>query len=303
MKFLKNIKPNIRVFLIRTAIFFVLFIVIFQGLPEITNMIYGYSLESAQPYFALLVYPLFLIFSVIRWKKIKTLEHYKNKLIPTMIFILLAALAFLSPIKGILISFPEIPPPIVYYLPMLIGYSFLFVGIYGLKFVKTFSSELFLIVLIFVLYLISQLLIEMYWQIFSNIILFFLGFILPIFTKSLMIDPNQYLIVMENFHVLIGPPCSGIYSLTTFLFLFVAAVFMLKEKVKIHFWKTAAALLFGLLLIFLLNILRIVIIIYVGAFHSPELAIELFHEYLSSIFFIALFVAYLYFVFPRIVKK
>lgn len=303
-KIKKNLKnKGVRVFFVRLALFFVLFIVIFKGLPDITKIIYRYRVDNYQPYFLYLMYPIVLLFVILRWNKIKDMRYYGNNLLQTLLFTILAASTFLLPLKNVFLAFPDIPHQFIYYFPLMIGFSFLFIAIFGLKFVKEFSSELFLVVYLFALYLVSQVLIEVYWMHFSKIILYALGFILPFISKSVSIVPAELLVKMENFNVNVGAPCSGIYSLVTFLFLFIASILFLKDKSRINVPRATIALVVGLILVFILNIIRIAIIIYVGAFYSEELAINLFHEYLSAIFLLGLFILYLYFVFPLIIKK
>ncbi len=308
MKIIKKLKFDLQdkgllMFWLRLLLFFVLFMIIFTKLPDVTKSLYGYRVDNYQPYFFYLMYPIVILFVILRWKKIKAIPYYGNDFFQSILFLTLAVLTFLLPLKDLFLTFPDFPHQFIYYFPLMIGYSFLFIAIFGFNFVKKFSSELFLIVYLFALYLVSQVLIETYWMYFSKVILYALGLILPLISKSVSIVPAELLVKMENFSVNVGAPCSGIYSLTTFLFLFIASILFLKQKMKIYIIRAAVALIAGLVLVFILNIIRIAIIISVGAFYSAELAINLFHEYLSAIFLLGLFILYLYFIFPLIVKK
>jgi exosortase/archaeosortase family protein len=280
--------------------------VIFKYHPELTSKLYGYQTESFEPYFVYLFYPILILFTIVKWKDISSMKPYKNCFWQTTFFSLLAAVIFLFPLKELLIKYSTtndiIPHQFIYYFPLFLGFTSLFVGIFNTKFIKKFESELFLLIYTVCLYLIAQVLIEKFWVYFSNTILFALGYILPLFSKAVTIDPSELMVSMEGFSVNIGATCSGIYSLTTFAFLFVASVIMIQKKAKVDMLKTVIALIAGLVMIFVLNIIRIAIIIIIGAFYSPELAIELFHEYLSAVFLIGLFVIYLYFIFPKIIQ-
>lgn len=300
---LERIKEN-KGYFIRLTIFLALYGVIFKYHPNLTSKLYGYQTESYQPYFIYLFYPILALFTIVKWKEISSMKPYKNCFWQTTFFSMLAAIIFLFPLKDLLKysqTYETIPHQFVYYFPMFLGYTSLFVAIFNIKFIKKFESELFLLIYVICLYLIADVLIDKFWFYFSNTILFALGYILPIFSKTVTIDPSQLMVSMENFTVNVGATCSGIYSLVTFSFLFVVSIIMIQKRSKVHLFKTISAFLAGLFIIFLLNIIRITIIVSVGAFYSPDLAINLFHEYLSAIFLIGLFVTYLYFIFPRII--
>jgi exosortase/archaeosortase family protein len=242
------------------------------------------------------------VFAILRWKEIKNMPSYKNNLLQTLGFLVLGFVFVLIPVRHFIEKFPENSYFLFYYPPIIIGLILIFTGVFNIKFVKRFSSELMVVPYMFFAYAMIQVIINSWWMHFVDGIIYILGLILPLITKSVFVDPGEALVVMEGFYAKIGPPCSGIYSLVSFLFLYLASMYMLAKKHKINWMKSAAALLAGLAFVFILNIFRIIILIAVGAYYSKELAYNLFHEYLSAIFLIGLFVMYLYFVFPRIIK-
>ena len=126
---------------------------------------------------------------------------------------------------------------------------------------------------------------------------------LPLFSHLTHVDLETFQIRFLDFNVYVGPPCAGVYSMATFTFLFITTLVFIRKKQKIDPFKTFFALFFGLLATFILNIVRVAIIVLVGGYYSPELAINLFHEYLSAIFLIALFMAYLYWIIPKLIEK
>lgn len=67
--------------------------------------------------------------------------------------------------------------------------------------------------------------------------------------------------------------CSGIYSLIGFLIFATFIAYIAETKT----WKKPAIFLIGLPLIYLLNILRITIIVLIGYYHGIELAMNIFH--------------------------
>lgn len=298
-----KIKEN-KGYFVRLALFLTLYGVIFKYHPHLTEKLYGYQTESFQPYFIYLFYPILALFTIVKWKDISSMKPYKNCFWQTTFFLMLSAIIFLFPVKDLLKysqTYDTIPHQFVYYFPLFLGYTSLFAAIFNFKFIKKFESELFLLIYVICLYLIAEVLIDKFWFYFSNTILFALGYILPLLSKTVTIDPSELMISMEGFTVNVGATCSGIYSLSTFAFLFVTSVMMIKKKSQVNTAKTVTAFIAGLAIIFVLNIVRIAIIVSVGAFYSPELAIELFHEYLSAVFLIGLFVCYLYFIFPKII--
>jgi len=304
-RFFNDVKNNKSLFwfVVRMVIFCLLYAVIFRYHSKFSMYYFHYQIQNQEPYFAFLIYPMLILFAIVRWEKIKTLGSYKNKIFQTIIFILLACGFFSIPLKDVFLSFPKFPQDFIYYFPMMAGYICLFAAVFGLRFVKTFSNELFRIVYVFALFLIARVLIGKFWIYLSYIILNVLGWVLPLFSKNVSVDSSVLNVVFNNFNVNIGAPCSGVYSLVTFFFLFIVTAIILAQKNKLDMIKTVIALASGLFLVFVLNIIRVTVIILVGGFYSQDLAINLFHEYLSAIFLILLFVVYLYFVFPRIIKK
>jgi len=67
--------------------------------------------------------------------------------------------------------------------------------------------------------------------------------------------------------------CSGIYSLIGFLIFVTFIAYIARTKT----WKKPVIILIGLPLIYLLNILRITIILLLGYYHGMELAMNIFH--------------------------
>ena len=304
MRILEEIKkPNVRGFLIRLILFAVLYAVIFKSHPNLTMYLYGYKHKMIEPYSFYVVFPILGLFAVLKWKQLREEKPYKNSFLQTVIFLILACGVFLINLKGLLVFTEEIiPNSVIYFFPLYLGLSFVFLAIFNLQFVKKYKDELFLVVYLVFLYLSTHVLLENTWYYFSSVILYSLSSILPIFSDAVSVDTSQLMIGMENFKVNVGATCSGIYSIMTFAFLYVASITMIKKKNQINWTKGIFGFLLGIVALFILNIIRIAIIIAVGAFYSPELAIDLFHEYLSAIFLIALFLGYLYFVFPRIIK-
>jgi len=303
--FIHDVKTNksVRWFTVRLVVFGLLYGVIFYFHPELTKTIFAYHVDNNDPYIIYLVYALLVLFAIIRWDAVKEMASYKNKWWDTVMFSITAIFTFLSPMRGVFLSYPFLPNEFVYNIPLTIGFIFLFYAVFNIEFVHKFGNDLFKIVYTFVIFLIARVLIGKFWIYLSSFILSVLGVVLPWFSKNVKVDPSQLNVVFNNFDVSVGAPCSGVYSLVTFFLLFGVSVILLGQKNKLDYLKTSIALVAGLALVFIFNIIRVTIIILVGGLYSQELAINLFHEYLSAVFLIAIFVLYLYLVFPRIIKK
>jgi exosortase E/protease (VPEID-CTERM system) len=109
---------------------------------------------------------------------------------------------------------------------------------------------------------------------------------------SVVLDPQQYRLGVGDFVVTIGHPCSGyegigLISVFTGLYLYVF---------RREFRFPRALLLFpiGIVAIWLFNVLRIAILIGLGAEVSPELALEGFHSQAGWISFLMVSSAILY---------
>ena len=89
---------------------------------------------------------------------------------------------------------------------------------------------------------------------------FFLNFLKPCRNIGNVIDFSGY-------RVIIGVPCSGVESITVFLSAAIAYFISIREKEKRKIFLYS---LIGLVFIFLMNILRIMIIVLVGYYYGDE---------------------------------
>jgi exosortase/archaeosortase family protein len=291
--------PGIRSFLIRLAIFLLIYTVISIYHPFIIQRYHYYLIEVTDKWLFLIMYPILFFFIFLRWSVIKEIKPYKNSPSETLLFLIAAVITFITPVRDLVLE-GGFDPITAVFLPVYLSYVFLFLAVFNMKFVHKFSKEIKFAAIILFSYLFINVLIDEYWELFSGVIVWGLDKVLPLIDESTRVNPDNFNIVMKGFSVYVGPPCAGVYSIVTFVLLFGLAVNLAKRNNKIHKLKAFFAFVSGICLVFLFNIIRVGIIVYVGAFHSPELAIELFHEYLSSIFLIFIFAFYLYLVLPRI---
>lgn len=305
MKKIKLPSKNI----LRFIIFCLVYFLINYFYPVFTSKILGYSF-SIQDAFLVYIFPLTVLALLLmsRTKNEKEAD-LKQDLTQTIVFLIITLAILATPavkplieqvVKGDIKSNPLII--VIYYAQLIAGNFFLFLAVFNLGFIKKLRVESALLPLPIALYIGTQFLVENQWKVFSSIIMKALGVILPFFSKSVYLNPENFNIKVEKFSIFVGPPCAGFYSIATLILLFCLSMAVVSRTRKIQKMRALISLLVGLVLVFILNIIRIAIIILVGAYISPDLAIKIFHEYLSAIFIIALFMIYLYKIIPKITQ-
>lgn len=301
---MKIFKQNLglRNFIIRLIVFLTLYTLISVFHADILFRIHLTIITTAQPWLLFLIYPILIFFVYLRWERLKNISNYRNSIIQTVIFGGIAFALIITDTIYVMQTF-GFGKTLGYYLPLLLGQAFLFLAVFNIKFVRTFSSESVVVGLALGSYLTINVLVEKYWWIFSDIIMVALKWVIPFFSDKAVVDSEAYFISVNGFSVIVGPPCAGIYSLVTFALLFILSIFFLSKTKKIKYFSATIALILGLISVFIFNIFRVVIILLVGGFYSQTLAINLFHEYLSAIFLIGIFSLYLYFIIPKVIKK
>ncbi len=115
---------------------------------------------------------------------------------------------------------------------------------------------------------------------------------------TLGIAQGQPLINASGFATVIGPPCSGIFSMVLFTALF-SFVYWL-DKDKINGKKALTAYIIGVAGAFMINLLRLIALLIIGAKWSPKLAVGLFHTNAGWILFAVYSFAYWWIAYPRI---
>jgi exosortase/archaeosortase family protein len=299
---LNKLAPNVRGIVRRLIVFLVFYVGISLVHPIFTEWAYGYIFTVQDKYIPYFIFPILLILGYLKWDTIKTIPKYKNNWLQTLGFGLVSIGLFSISIKPLVLDmgFNMIA---TYFTPIVLGHIFMFLAIFNLKFVKYLKLELVLVSIVVMSYVLSQILIEHFWFYFSKVILYVINIFLPLFTSDFYINNLNYNVQVADFDVFVGPPCSGVYSLVTFSLLLFISLFFISKKKKIKWVEAFIAWLLGMILVFGLNILRVIVIVLVGAYYSEKVALELFHEYLSSIFLLTIFLVYLYFIIPKITKR
>jgi exosortase/archaeosortase family protein len=168
--------------------------------------------------------------------------------------------------------------------------SLLLLGVFGFKFlisfVKQFSKEILICLGIAIVYDVAIFQVWKLWPIFSDGVLQSVHFLLSLTSSSVkVVEPR--IIIVNNFAVSIEQACSGLDSLFLFSSLYLLiALLDFKEFNKIKLVIMAIPAVIGL---YLVNILRVYLLIIIGAYISRDLSTKLFHTYLGMVLFIIFF--------------
>jgi exosortase/archaeosortase family protein len=174
---------------------------------------------------------------------------------------------------------------IVIFIPILLA-----LGIFGItfirKFIRKFAKELLLCLGLSTLFYFSIFYVWQLWPYLSALVLHIEYFLFSLsFSDVRVVAPLT--LYVKNFGVTIESACSGLDSLFLFtaLYLFIGIldwkVFNHKKLVWMFFVAGIGS--------FLVNLLRIYLLVLAGVFISPVLAAHLFHTYLGMILFIIYF--------------
>ncbi len=91
---------------------------------------------------------------------------------------------------------------------------------------------------------------------------------------------NSPILGTDMFKVSIAPQCSGLEGISTFLVAFFAVVLVNLKRINLIHSIVVAYV--GILIMYLTNIMRIYILILIGHFYGPGLAVDLFHVQVST---------------------
>jgi exosortase/archaeosortase family protein len=174
-------------------------------------------------------------------------------------------------------------------------------GIETIKYIlKTFKKEL-IYFLIFGL-IVYALMVPVWklWPYLSLIVLKAVYFLLSLFSDSVRII-GEDILIYNGFSAKIAQACSGVYSIFLFTAIYLFIIFLDWEKLNIK----RAAILFVPAVVgaFIVNILRVFILMVVGAHLSIEAALGLYHSYTGMILFLIYFVIFWFIFYPWLKKK
>jgi exosortase/archaeosortase family protein len=166
----------------------------------------------------------------------------------------------------------------------------LFLGIFGFKFLLTFIKQFYKEILIcIVLSIVFDLGIFQVWKLWP----YLSGGVLETvkFLLSLSFPDVQHVLpltlIVGHFEVSVLQACSGLDSL--FMFTALYAFIGLVDHKRLNVLRFVLIYPFAALGMYLINILRVYLLIVIGVTISPDLAIHLFHTYAGMILFIIYF--------------
>ena len=184
---------------------------------------------------------------------------------------------------------------------------FLFIlTVFQYKYIKNFYSifkkELFAMVIITAVLYNVFMFFQSQWLLFSKIVTSILYSILNPFYSIIQttMDATPILLI-RDFALSIGAPCSGIDSILFFIAFF-SALFALDHN-KIKRKSYIMFFIIGLVGVFFINVLRLLLLILVGVHISQELAVGIFHTNAAWVLFVAYFFFYYRFIQKYIYRK
>lgn len=307
MKVLHSYPPIVR----RIIIFIVLFILV-TGItgPWIigTKLLYSFYFFIYGNLGKLVIFSL-IAFLLLAKEKVFVVPqpsyHKRNLLFIFFSFLLIPI--FFTLAKNLL-TYPSyranIPLFIITHLTLITIPTLLLLGVFTPKylsqFIKRFNKLLLLCTLLAIIFDISIFYVWNIWPLLSRIVLAIVYFLFSLsFTRVKIIPPRG--LYVHNFGVEIAQACSGIDSMYLFTILYL--LILLSEWKRVN--KAKMAMLFIPLLIglFVVNILRVYVLILIGVIFSPKLTLQLFHTYLGMVLFIFYFLIFLKFGYKNIKKE
>ncbi len=111
--------------------------------------------------------------------------------------------------------------------------------------------------------------------------------VLRLFSATVESLPDAYVIGIDEFYVSIAPQCSGVEGFALVAVFVAIYAFVFRSEVRLARFLLVILPL-GLLLSWLLNVLRIAMLVVIGARVSPEVAVNGFHSYAGWLLFTCL---------------
>lgn len=166
------------------------------------------------------------------------------------------------------------------------------IGVFGLEFmryfVRKFRQELLVCLGMSVVFYFAIFQVWKLWPYFSGVVLKSVSFLLSLHVSPVR-EIGPLTLLVDDFAVRVEQSCSGLDSI--FLFSALYALIALVEWQNFRTRRLVLIYIPALAGLFLVNILRVYMLILVGVYISPQLAMQLFHTYLGMV----LFMVYFYF--------
>jgi exosortase/archaeosortase family protein len=293
----KRLTPGLKQFLAKSTIFiisFALFSALIGTKLYTDKMLYDSGIYIYGRVGYILLFSIVGFILVYR-EKISGFEAFRHKpkdfILLALSFILLAVF-YIIELNIERISFNWLNIALIH----LIGVSifvFLALGIYGLNFTGHFFKQFKKETGYFLVFgIITASLMDFVWKLWpylSAVVLKITYFLLKLISSTARVVETDTLF-LGSFAAKIGEACSGIYSIFIFSSLYLFAVFLDWKKLN----KSKVSLLFipAVLGAFLVNVLRVFLLMIIGAYVSREIALGLYHSYIGMIFFLIYFIIF-----------
>lgn len=176
------------------------------------------------------------------------------------------------------------------------------ISIFGMDLFRREKQAVIVGTLVGIPYVSLSLLLRQFWPYLSDTVLWAEARLLGLTGGMVhVITLNSPTLSLENFTVVIGEACSGVDSAIMFsgVYLFVTLLDWPRMD------KRRLALLFplGLAGMFCMNILRVGLLMVVGAYWSPDFALSLFHENAGWILFVAYTLGFWHLAYPHLCRR
>lgn len=190
-----------------------------------------------------------------------------------------------------------------YALPFLIV-LFLALALFTIDFFREYWKELLIsLVLAYVFFHVSMWF-KGYWRIFSDGVTYVVVWVLQLLGQEVSVVSNAAAgptVNFGSFALRIESPCSGVESMSLFSLLY--ALIVLVDRKKIRWGRAIIAYIPGVIVMYLVNVFRIVVLFLIAIYYDYQFAIHTFHTNAGWILFIIYFGIFWSLAFRFITKK
>jgi len=302
-----KLKKGFRDFLIRLGIFGIISYFLIPALLKFFAKTYGLkqTYTYQYTYLDLIIASAILIFLILKKDELKELKNYKNNILESLMFTLFSTLffylVFLNRYKTNISTLTLNPSNIIIsgYVFYGIGLILLGLAIFNFNFFEKFFNSIMQSIGVIIAYFASVFLLKMYWRFFAVHIAKMSALLLRLTFENVSLTiPSSPTLSAGDFGVIIGPPCSGVTSLSMFAGLF--ALIILYDYNKLKKEKAFKYFALGFIGMYIVAILRVYFLMVIGALISPDLALNMFHNNAGWIFFVIYVLAFWYYSYPRL---
>ncbi len=295
MKF--NLNPGFKQFLIKTSVFiglFILFSAIIGQKIVSSDLLYKFNIFIYGGMGYILLFSV-LGFILLHKDRFGDFKKYRYEL-KQIIFLFFSALCLAGfYILELNVSLVDINFISILFVHLLFLSTFILLGlgVFGLgfinDFIKKFKKELiyFLIFGVVVYFLMNA--VWSLWSYLSLVVLKIVYFLLKFISEDVAVIGSNTLI-FDGFAAQIAEACSGIYSIFIFSSLYLFSIFL--DWKKLNKLKILLVFVPAVLGAFLVNVLRVFLLMVAGAHMSREIALGLYHSYVGMIFFLIYFAVF-----------